>query len=77
MNIEKAIRAATSRQADIDSCALPKATLKRAKSKNELEIKYHPQAYGLYFCLHDKSYFEPCLNCRRTKAEGLANLLNL
>ena len=77
MNIEKAIRAAQARQASIDSKALPKASTRRVKSLNESLAEYHEQGYYLYFCFHDKTIYEPCGACHRTKGDAKRNLENL
>jgi hypothetical protein len=37
----------------------------------ELITKFPP---SVLFCFHSRLYFEPCLKCRRTKAEGNDNL---
>jgi len=37
----------------------------------ELITKFPP---SVLFCFHSRLYFEPCLKCRRTKAEGKDNL---
>jgi len=70
------IRRAAERQAAIDSRPLPKATTYRIKSNGEAKGEYHQPGYGLYFCLHDRTYYEACLKCRRTRREALINLLN-
>lgn len=77
MNIEKAIRAAQARQASLDSKVLPKASTKRIKSLTESLTEYHSQGYGIHFCFHDRSYYEPCTTCKRTKRDALHNLLNM
>lgn len=77
MNTEKALRAAYARQASIDSKALPKASLKREKSLNELLAEYHQQGYYLHFCFHDKTLYEPCMSCRRSKTDAKRNLESL
>ncbi len=71
------IRRLAEEQARRDSQALPKASLKRIKSLNELKTEYHQQGYGLHFCLHDKTYYEPCNACKRTKADAKRNLNSL
>ncbi len=71
------IRKLAERQAPLDSRALPKAHTKREKSLTEREAEYHEVGYGLHFCCHDKTYYEPCNACRRTRSEARANLLNL
>jgi hypothetical protein len=76
MNVNKAIREAASKQANKDSKALPRAATYRAESNGEAKGEYHQPGYGLYFCLHDRTYYEPCLKCRRTTREALINLQN-
>lgn len=71
------IRKLAERQAAIDSKALPKAHTRREKSKGEAEAEYHEPGYGLYFCLHDRTYYEPCGACKRTRGEAKRNLLSL
>jgi hypothetical protein len=73
MNIEKAIRSAYERKARSDSRQLPKGRIVREESNGEAQREYHPQGHGLYFCLHNKSYFGACTACRRSKAEAKAN----
>jgi hypothetical protein len=73
MNIEKAILRAIARKADADSRALPKSHTRREESKTEAQRAYHPQGHGLYFCLHNKSYFDKCSACHRTSGEARAN----
>lgn len=71
------IRRLAERQAEIDSRALPKAATKRIKSTTEANAEYHQQGYGLHFCLHDRTYYEVCSACRRTRREAKRNLSNL
>jgi hypothetical protein len=77
MNVNKTIREAASKQASSDSRPLPKASTRRIKSKIEREAEYHQVGYGLHFCFHDRTYYEPCLKCRRTKRDAERNLFNL
>ena len=77
MNIERTIRRAAERQAQSDSEALPKAATRREKSNSEANAEYKPQGYGLHFCLHNKSYYEVCAACRRTKSDAQRNLSSL
>lgn len=77
MNIKNTIRRAAERQARSDSEALPKSSIKRKKSLNESLNEYHPQGYGLHFCLHSKTYYEPCNACKRTRHDAQRNLSNL
>jgi hypothetical protein len=73
MNIEKSIRSAYERKARSDSRALPKSHTRREESKTEADAQYRPQGHGLYFCLHNKSYFDKCGACRRTASEAQRN----
>ena len=75
-NPNSIIRRIAEAQARRDSKALPKASTVREKSLNERKGEYHQPGYGLYFCLHDRTYFEPCNNCRRTKRDAIINLQN-
>jgi hypothetical protein len=77
MNINKAIHDGAAAQANKDARPLPKASTRRIKSKTEREAEYHQVGYGLHFCFHDRTYYEPCLKCRRSKAEALRNLSSL
>lgn len=77
MNPNKILHDSAARQASIDSKALPKAATRRIKSSNELKMEYHSVGYGLHFCLHDRTYYEPCKECRRSKRKALNNLSNL
>jgi len=77
MNSDKAIRRAAAEQASKDARQLPKAHTRREKSNTEKNAEYHLQGYGLYFCLHDKSYYEVCPACKRTRREALRNLSSL
>lgn len=51
---------------------LPKANLVREPSTNEREARYREPGAGLLFCVHGKSFFEPCnqTTCRRTWKEA-------
>lgn len=51
----------------------PVLRTKREPSKNELNAEYKPIGYGILFCCHSKSYFEPCSNCKRNTSEGRRN----
>jgi hypothetical protein len=77
MNIDRIIARIAAQQAQADSVALPKASTKRIKSKGEALREYHSQNYYLYFCFHDKTLFEPCSACKRSKREAQRNLSNL
>lgn len=71
------IRRLAERQAAIDSRPLPKASTKREKSSGEAMAEYHQPDYYLYFCFHDKSIFEICTACHRTKKDAKRNLESL
>lgn len=45
----------------------------RVKGTTEPKQHYQKPGHGLFFCLHERSYFTECRNCRRTKSEGEAN----
>ena len=77
MNSEGTIRRLAERQAARDSVATLKNSIKREKSLNESLTEYHQPGYGLHFCLHGKTYYELCSNCKRTRREVERNLRNL
>jgi hypothetical protein len=77
MTIEYTIRRAAERQAAKDSEPLPKSHTLRVKSNGEAMREYKPQGYYLYFCFHDKSIYEICSACRRTRSEVKRNLSSL
>lgn len=58
------------KQAQKDSRPLPTLTIKREPSVTERNAVYRGPGYGLLFCVHSKSYFEPCSACRRNKADA-------
>jgi len=68
------IRKLAEEQARRDSKALPKAHTKREPSALESNAEWHPQGYYLHFCYHDKTLYEPCGACRRTKTDAKRNL---
>lgn len=74
MNIESTIRKATAAQANIDARPLPRPSTVREKSLNERDAEYHPQGYYLHFCHHDKTLYEVCSACHRTKRDAQRNL---
>lgn len=77
MSIERTIRRAAAAQANIDAQPLPHASTKRVKSNGESLREYHEQGYYLHFCYHNKTLYEPCSACRRTKSEAERNLSSL
>lgn len=42
----------------------------REKSLNEREAAYRVNGKGLFFCIHDKHFFQPCLACKRSKRDA-------
>jgi hypothetical protein len=46
---------------------------KREKSASEPVQRYQKPGHGLFFCLHERSYFVECRNCKRTRSEAEAN----
>lgn len=42
----------------------------RSKSLNEREAAYRVNGRGLFFCIHDKHFFQPCLACKRSKRDA-------
>jgi hypothetical protein len=77
MNYTRTLRVLASRQADKDSAALPKAHTTRSRSTNELNAEYHQPGYGLHFCFHGRTYYEPCKTCRRSSKDAALNLSRL
>ena len=77
MNINSTIRTLAERQARRDSKALPKGHTIRRRSASESNREYHPQGYYLHFCYHDKTLYEPCNACHRTKKDAERNLSSL
>lgn len=43
----------------------PVLKTKREPSANEKEAEYLPIGYGILFCCHKRSFFEPCQSCKR------------
>lgn len=76
MNINREIRRAAAKQAASDAQALPYASIKRERSSNELKGEYHQPGHGLYFCFHNKTYYEPCSACKRTTRDTFINIQN-
>jgi hypothetical protein len=58
---------------------LPKADLVREPSLNEQKREYHVRGTQLLFCVHGKSFFEPCnaTTCRRTWKEANQRMAEL
>lgn len=47
----------------------------REKSTTEPRQHYQKPGHGLFFCLHERSYFVECRNCKRTLKEATGNLV--
>jgi hypothetical protein len=45
----------------------------REKSPTEPRQHYQKPGHGLFFCLHERSYFVECRACRRTRSDGEEN----
>jgi hypothetical protein len=45
----------------------------RQKGTTEPVQHYQKPGHGLFFCLHERSYFVECRNCRRTLQEAEEN----
>lgn len=46
----------------------------RVKSASEPVQHYQKPGHGLFFCLHERSYFVECRQCRRDRTECEANM---
>jgi hypothetical protein len=77
MNLNNTIRRIAEEQARRDSLALPKAKTKREPSSTESNAEYYPQGYYLHFCFHDKTLYEVCSACHRTRKDAKRNLESL
>jgi hypothetical protein len=51
------------------------SAIRREPSSNEQQATWHKQGYFLYNCVHDKSKFTPCVDCKRSWREAEDNLL--
>lgn len=71
-SIDKARADYYRRLATDDSKPLPRARLGFEPPLTVRAASYHLPGHGLLFCVHGKSYFEPCnqTTCRRTKREA-------
>lgn len=49
---------------------LPASRIVREKSFNERSQHVNMPGRGNMFCVHERSYFYPCKQCRRTKQDG-------
>ncbi len=47
--------------------------IRREPSLNETNATYHKRGHFLYFCVHDKSKFVPCVSCKRTQRDAESN----
>ena len=45
-------------------------TTVREPSNNEINKTYRQYGTGLLFCVHDRSYFDVCPSCKRTRSEA-------
>lgn len=54
----------------IEATLLSKRGSFRSKSLTEHEQRYHSQGHGTMFCVHERSYFTPCKNCKRTQSDA-------
>ena len=70
MKLEKILADIAKRNASADSRLLPTPSTRREPSASETQATYQPPNYGLLFCPHSKSYFEPCSACRRTAKQA-------
>jgi hypothetical protein len=77
MNIKNTIRRLANAQANKDAQPLPRASIKREASLSELNAEYRQQGYGLHFCFHNKTYYEVCTACKRTRRDAERNLSQL
>jgi hypothetical protein len=58
-----------------ERCKRPrKAALHREVSATESNTPYYGVGFHILHCVHDRSYFVPCINCRRSKGEALEHL---
>lgn len=71
------IRRLAERQAAIDSRDLPKAATKREPSHGEAMREAKPIGYRLHYCFHERSYYEVCTKCRRSRVDAMRNLSRL
>lgn len=76
MNLKKFQRDYYRNLAASDSKQLPKANLRFEPPKSVTATTWHQPHYGLLFCVHGRSYFEPChaTTCRRSKREADSKL---
>jgi hypothetical protein len=70
--LKKIVHDIRERQANADSRQLPTPSCVREKSSTERNAEWHPPQWGILFCTHNKSYFEPCSACRRDKKRAKA-----
>jgi hypothetical protein len=67
--LNKAFKEAYLRKLKSEGRELPTPQTMRQPSTNESQREWKPAQYGLLFCVHNKSYYEPCKACRRDKKE--------
>lgn len=72
MNYDSLKRRYYEKKATADSQPLPSAAIKFEPPKSVTGAAYQLPGHGLLFCVHGRSYFEPCSasTCRRTKKEA-------
>lgn len=72
MNLKKLVHDYHERRAAEDSKPLPAVALPFIPPDTVRKATWRQPGYGLLFCVHGKSYFEPCAatTCRRNKKEA-------
>jgi hypothetical protein len=75
-SLNVALRNAERRFVASETKPLPTAVLRFKPPLTVTKATWHQPGYGLLFCVHGKSYFEPCsaTTCRRTKREADSRL---
>lgn len=74
MNPKTILRRLYERDAAESSKQLPTPHTVREPSSNERAATYQPPNTGILFCVHAKSYFEPCPSCKRTNGRAKENV---
>jgi len=76
VDLTKLKRQIDSKQADRDSQTLPAARIRFEPPVSVLNQTFKLPGHGLLYCVHGKSYFEPCAatTCRRTQREATARM---
>jgi hypothetical protein len=74
--LDAALRNAERRFVAGETKELPKARLAFEPPLSVTKATWRQPGYGLLFCVHGRSYFEPCnaTTCRRTKKEADSRL---